>query len=272
MSVILCLPLLIRPTLGSAQNSIQIGVLSLVGVVFLLATAPDRVLASAIGVMFGVIVPLVMPAVQTLPLPVRFGTGLLIAMTFCSFVRSTHQLLRTSTELSFKNEDLVRELRRTNGALEAQLKVDPLTNVANRIGFDEAMSASGPIALLYVDVDHFKHINDSRGHGVGDELLTQIAAVLSNSVRAGDIVARLGGDEFVVLLHCADEATTRRIARRISESVGENLASYSATVSIGGAVGDAQIEGGEVLLSRADANLYAAKQNGRNCFLLDSVS
>lgn len=77
MSVILCLPLLIRPTLGSAQNSIQIGVLSLVGVVFLLATAPDRVLASAIGVMFGVIVPLVMPAVQTLPLPVRFGTGLL---------------------------------------------------------------------------------------------------------------------------------------------------------------------------------------------------
>ena len=193
-------------------------------------------------------------------------------MTFCSFVRSTHQLLRTSTELSFKNEDLVRELRRTNGALEAQLKVDPLTNVANRIGFDEAMSASGPIALLYVDVDHFKHINDSRGHGVGDELLTQIAAVLSNSVRAGDIVARLGGDEFVVLLHCADEATTRRIARRISESVGENLASYSATVSIGGAVGDAQIEGGEVLLSRADANLYAAKQNGRNCFLLDSVS
>jgi diguanylate cyclase (GGDEF)-like protein len=95
--------------------------------------------------------------------------------------------------------------------LEALARVDSLTGLPNRRQFDERLSLAVarsrrpglPIALLYLDIDHFKQINDTHGHGVGDQVLRVFAARLARCVRAGDLVARLGGDEFVVLVEDA---------------------------------------------------------------------
>ena len=160
---------------------------------------------------------------------------------------------------------------------------DPLTGLLNRRAFDEELrwiwnqgkEKPFPIGLLVVDIDHFKAVNDSYGHVVGDRVLKECAALAKASVRDSDIVCRYyGGDELVVILPWADEAETRRIAERMLEMFrGAVLCADTyelrATISIGAntlVVGPGH--SAETFLIQADRALYRAKQTGRNklCF------
>lgn len=158
---------------------------------------------------------------------------------------------------------------------------DPLTGLLNRRGFAEraellmaqAQRLGAPVAVLMLDIDHFKEVNDRVGHEAGDRLLCAFAQMLQQRLRASDLVARLGGDEFVVLLTlggCADsdiEKDAECLAEALREGAKAAFAAQGApdcaALSIGLApVGDdAPLA---VLLSRADQALYAAKQGGRN--------
>jgi len=160
---------------------------------------------------------------------------------------------------------------------------DPLTGLLNRRAFDEELrwiwklGQGKPfhVGLLIVDIDHFKSVNDSYGHVVGDQVLKECAALVKASVRDSDIVCRYyGGDELVVILPWADEAETRRIAERMLEMfrnavLCKDTYELRATISIGAcAMMTGPGRSAERFLVQADRALYRAKQTGRNkvCF------
>lgn len=160
-----------------------------------------------------------------------------------------------------------------------QAHFDPLTALPNRLLFRERLSEAlarvstggGRGALLYIDLDHFKRVNDGYGHGVGDKVLKIIAQRLCACVEEGDLVARLGGDEFAIVLpQVADPADACAIAGRIAESLGapvalgacEHLLSASIGVTLFPADGTALDE----LVRNADAAMYRAKELGRGRF------
>jgi diguanylate cyclase (GGDEF)-like protein len=160
---------------------------------------------------------------------------------------------------------------------------DPLTGLPNRTLFADRLthalrssSRGGTVAVLFLDLDHFKLINDVRGHRVGDELLRTVAARLSTIVRPGDTVARFGGDEFCIVCTVGDEFEAVKIAERV---IGGLSAPFSLTsgehfvaASIGIAMGDGLTRPAEELISEADAAMYRAKGNGRGRFeLFDEV-
>jgi diguanylate cyclase (GGDEF)-like protein/PAS domain S-box-containing protein len=159
--------------------------------------------------------------------------------------------------------------------LTHQAHHDALTGLANRVLFreraEQALSASrhggNPVALMLLDVDNFKTINDSFGHEAGDSVLTTIADRCRTCVRSGDTVARLGGDEFAILLDDADSDTAREIAQRLCELMERphrtQGSEVRATVSIGVAVGGPTASNVDELLRFADAAMYAAKSAGR---------
>jgi diguanylate cyclase (GGDEF)-like protein len=149
------------------------------------------------------------------------------------------------------------------------IRRDPLTGLVNRRGFDEAMhqawlrSAEGEAcALLMIDIDHFKQVNDSIGHRQADEALCQVAAVLRENVRPSDTVARWGGEEFAILL----PGTTQPLAATIAERLRQQISRLPAglTVSIGIAAYPDHAASPEALLDAADAALYRAKHRGRD--------
>jgi len=147
---------------------------------------------------------------------------------------------------------------------------DPLTGLANRALFNERLGSSPvPLALLALDLDRFKHVNDTMGHEAGDDLLRQVAGRLATVVGDMGLVARLGGDEFMVLVpHAADTTTLGKLADRIVTTIAEPFTLDSGTASIGVSVGIATALSDERddLVSRADFALYDAKESGRNTY------
>jgi diguanylate cyclase (GGDEF)-like protein len=171
-------------------------------------------------------------------------------------------------------------LRRQRDEMRALAQSDPLTGLGNRRTalarlqdeVDRRRALGTEFGLVYVDIDHFKQINDGFGHASGDRVLGGVAQLLRQLVRASDVVARFGGDEFVLILVGADEATSLRLAERVRERiellplVGSGPeAPLSCTASIG-VVSSARYPeaGAEELLRRADEAMYAAKTGGRN--------
>jgi diguanylate cyclase (GGDEF)-like protein len=164
-----------------------------------------------------------------------------------------------------------------NGQVHAQLtvlaEVDGLTGLANRATFHAALSAAlddkslENTAVLFVDLDDFKDVNDVFGHGSGDDLLREVAARLGRATRPGDLCARLGGDEFAVLLHGTDEVAAAEVAQRIvsvvgaAAHVGGGIARVGASVGVATATSETDIE---QLLYRADVAMYAAKAKGKD--------
>ncbi|HXC24567.1 MAG TPA: sensor domain-containing diguanylate cyclase [Gemmatimonadaceae bacterium] len=174
---------------------------------------------------------------------------------------------------------VIEQAKADNARLEALAHTDPLTHLLNRRALTIRLVAelervrryNSPLTILMIDIDHFKQVNDTYGHLVGDDVLRGISAILQRSVRTVDMVARYGGEEFVVVLPETGEQGAVVFAERIRERVEEH--SFEAersraarvTVSIGVSSFPAlHVDTAEHLLSRADAALYRAKECGRN--------
>jgi diguanylate cyclase (GGDEF)-like protein/PAS domain S-box-containing protein len=167
--------------------------------------------------------------------------------------------------------------RSAEAAAQHQALHDSLTTLPNRALFVDRLThalalmerAEHSVAVLFLDLDHFKVINDSLGHSAGDRILTEVAHRLLDLLRPGDTVARFGGDEFTVLLDGLDHPDdARRIAERIRLEVGRAIhfggAQLQPSVSIGIAVATAFTSNAETLLRDADAAMYRAKERGRD--------
>ena len=155
--------------------------------------------------------------------------------------------------------------------LTAQANTDALTGLANRAAFTRALDAAlaepdPRLALMFVDLDDFKIVNDGLGHAAGDELLRYVASRLRSAVRSGDLCARLGGDEFAVLMQRADDgadATGQRLVELVSTPVSlrGRLAQVGASVGLAFATAESSAE---LLMQQADIAMYAAKARGKN--------
>jgi diguanylate cyclase (GGDEF)-like protein len=157
--------------------------------------------------------------------------------------------------------ETVEQLRVAKEGLEKLSLADPLTGVANRRYFDRAIaesSSSARLSLILMDLDHFKDLNDARGHLAGDECLRRVAEFLESVIRDGD-VCRWGGEEFAILLRNADEAT----ALAVAECIRIGVASLGVTASLGVAARTDDSDP-RLLVEAADRALYSAKRAGRN--------
>jgi len=167
----------------------------------------------------------------------------------------------------------VTELRRAERELEFRATHDPLTGLANRdylerelsIAVEHAQQTGGRLALLYLDLDGFKDVNDQRGHHVGDLILRLVAERLQDGLRQGDLVARVGGDEFVVLLPaCRDAENAANIAAnlraRLCEPYDMPGGQERLDASFGIACYPADATDPQALLAYADRGMYAAKR------------
>jgi diguanylate cyclase (GGDEF)-like protein len=149
--------------------------------------------------------------------------------------------------------------------IQVLANTDALTGVGNRRAFDVRMAELGAaddpadVALIVVDVDRLKAVNDAGGHEAGDRALKAVAGALTSQIRSGDLVARVGGDEFVAVLNGMDRAAAGEVAQGMADAVSAALGS-TVTVSVGVATGPAP-EAGSSLLRAADRAMYAAKRN-----------
>ncbi|MEP9366227.1 GGDEF domain-containing protein [Xanthobacter sp. VNH20] len=164
------------------------------------------------------------------------------------------------------------------GDMERDRDTDLLTRLLNRRGFERIagshMTRAGgrPISLISCDIDHFKTLNDTYGHGAGDAVLKEFGALLLNTMRGEDVIGRIGGEEFAILLSGADVEGARQFAERVRALLeGTRFESVPDTRVVTASFGVAQYRQPEPLrklLARADVALYAAKKAGRNrCFV-----
>ncbi|NYE60154.1 diguanylate cyclase (GGDEF)-like protein/PAS domain S-box-containing protein [Duganella sp. 1224] len=165
--------------------------------------------------------------------------------------------------------------------LKQLARIDTLTGIANRLMFEEVLHGAilrvrrhrQPLALAYLDIDYFKEINDTLGHGAGDQVLKEFAARLVASVRASDTVARLAGDEFVIVFEqVANAGEAARLAGKIVDAMHAPFtldgAPRHVSTSIGLALHDGDDETPAALVARADSALYTAKRNGRDGYAI----
>lgn len=185
------------------------------------------------------------------------------------------RLAETTRLLELKTRALEEANEHLAGAIETLHRIstqDGLTGVSNRRHFDETLAIewrraarrASPVALLLLDIDHFKAFNDVSGHQAGDDALRRVAHTLRDSVhRAADLVARYGGEEFAVLLPDTDLESARTIAESLRQHI-ENLGDVTVSIGITSTIPPRDGAGIEALIGRADAALYEAKRAGRN--------
>lgn len=188
--------------------------------------------------------------------------------------QASEDLLKLNAELETRVRERTTELEQLAREMEAQSLTDQLTGLPNRRALDHKLAVEVrlslrhkvPLALLMIDVDHFKQYNDSFGHPAGDEVLRAVARALETSTRTTDFVARWGGEEFAVLLRHTDEEGARVVAERIRETVATGPWTHRAvTVSIGAARVGGYMTDVAGVLREADRALYEAKRRGRDC-------
>jgi diguanylate cyclase (GGDEF)-like protein len=180
------------------------------------------------------------------------------------------EMMRLAAEVERLERELVAARARMI-ELETRADIDPLTDVLNRRGFERELTRSlahakrygASAALVYIDLDGFKAVNDRHGHAAGDAVLKAVAAVLARHVRASDIVARLGGDEFAVLLWHLTEADAQAKAAVLEAAVARTTATHGgALLSVGAsarAVPLLPLDQASDVLERADRAMYARK-------------
>jgi diguanylate cyclase (GGDEF)-like protein len=191
--------------------------------------------------------------------------------------QEVHTVVLSELRLRERNSEATRELRALNAELGAIALRDDLTGVANRVAFVDALGRATAdarrdgdlLAVVFLDLDRFKVVNDSLGHQAGDDLLVQVAGRIRAVLRDGDVLARLGGDEFTVLLRgLRSEGEAVEAAGRIHGAfetpfvvAGRRVV---VTASVGVTVGSSAAGGPQDVLAQADMAQYAAKENGRN--------
>lgn len=160
---------------------------------------------------------------------------------------------------------------------------DALTGLYNRRYFEvhlqkllqSAALSRKAVGVLYMDIDHFKAVNDTHGHGVGDRVLQIFAQRIRDNLRSFDLVARLGGEEFVAVLPDTTEDMAHFIAERLRRSIANEAFAVGPTLNVTTSIGGVLIAPGEnsldSVLKRADTQLYKAKSDGRNCIYFESV-
>jgi diguanylate cyclase (GGDEF)-like protein len=165
--------------------------------------------------------------------------------------------------------------RNRMAVLETRAEIDPLTDLVNRRGFERELKRALAYvkrygigaALIYLDLDGFKPVNDRHGHAAGDAVLKAVAMVLTRHVRASDLVARLGGDEFVVLLWNLDEPGALLKARALEAAVARTTATHNGvSLTVGASAGAAMLlplDTPAKALERADRAMYARKSGRR---------
>jgi diguanylate cyclase len=198
-----------------------------------------------------------------------------------SLIGDTENVQVLTAELIDRMERSAREVQTLRARLkqaETDALLDPLTGLANRRGFErnveslqQTRGSLASCAMLFIDIDHFKSINDLHGHALGDRVLREVGALIRESIKGRDIAARLGGEEFGVLL----TDTTIAGAWVVGEQLRDAMARCSlprqdgspverVTMSIGVAMASVD-EAVTALVERADAAMYRAKRNGRDC-------
>lgn len=198
-------------------------------------------------------------------------------VVMASLHHEVHTLVVNELELRERNDETNTRLVEANTRLTDMALRDPLTGLANRTAFIEHLERAvasarrqhATIGVLYFDIDRFKVVNDSLGHGAGDELLIQVSQRVGELLRVSDVLARLGGDEFTICLDgVQDSAHAVLVARRVAESFIAPFRlcgrSINVSASIGVATNYHADDGAEALLSHADVAQYRAKENGRN--------
>ena len=160
------------------------------------------------------------------------------------------------------------------GRLKSEVQTDPMTGLLNRRGLSAVLdyfaTMQQPFAVLALDIDHFKRVNDNFGHDVGDAVIKHVANTLRTSARQTDVVCRNGGEEFLMLLPATSTEEARVIAERVRTSIAENWVDHVGhiTLSVGVALWDTEHNTQEQSLKQADAALYQAKNAGRNCVMI----
>ncbi|MDB6163189.1 MAG: hypothetical protein JWL98_621, partial [Xanthomonadaceae bacterium] len=192
-------------------------------------------------------------------------------------------LAYTAVVLMLGMADRMRAFRRERDRAQMEAERDPLTGVLNRSGIERRLewalvAGRGTyqlLAVLFLDIDHFKRINDSHGHAIGDACLGALVRVMAAELQYGDQVGRLGGEEFLLMLPGADRRRARDIAERIRRNVETRChqiagVALDMTVSIG--IADSRpTDAVADLVARADAAMYAAKRAGRNRVVAESA-
>ena len=202
------------------------------------------------------------------------GSLLFVATAFGLFF--IYPLIRQTVQEGGKLREMTQTLSARSETLEQAALTDGLTGMQNRRYFDDALKEylgefkriGKPIGLLVLDLDHFKMVNDTHGHDVGDEVLREVAGCLKNFTRYHDIAARLGGEEFAVVAPNMDMEGLSKFAERIRRAVSDLVIQsgnvrLKVTTSIGVAVWDGKEEA-DGFYRRADRMLYQAKRLGRN--------
>jgi diguanylate cyclase (GGDEF)-like protein len=232
-------------------------------------------------------------SLRGMAVPLSGGDGLLLNLSFgIGVIKAVRNFGLTNTDfaptdhaiellyLVEANAAVMGELARLNlglkgakSAAEARALTDTLTGLGNRRALDEAIDRiqelGRPFALLHLDLDFFKAVNDTHGHAAGDQVLVAVADVLRHAVRDGDVITRVGGDEFVLVLpNPPDDTTLLRIADRIITGLQVPIPFEGKQCLISGSIGIALSKGfksGDLaqMQAAADAALYASKHAGR---------
>lgn len=180
-----------------------------------------------------------------------------------------------------KREKLLAQLYNSTSALSEIANNDALTGLPNRRLLEDRMMqavkaakrSDNIVATLFLDLDHFKEVNDTHGHATGDDLLKMVAKRLTDLLRTEDTVARIGGDEFVVLLSTLGEeqqaiTMAEKIVNALSQPFVLSQQTLQLTVSVGIALYPQHADEPSDLISHADIAMYAAKRKGRNCYAM----
>lgn len=183
-------------------------------------------------------------------------------------IRQHLLLLASSAMLAWFISSHIRQTTQLAAQTALHATVDALTGVYNRSHLRQRLAllcqAGQPFHLLMTDVDHFKKINDTHGHLVGDKVLVEVARRFQNALRPGDLLARYGGEEFCVVLARLDDQAATTVAERLRQRIAaEKIEGLEVTTSVGLSRWDGNEQLSE-LFARADQALYEAKANGRN--------
>lgn len=204
-----------------------------------------------------------------------FILGALVVLVF--FVAGVTYLARRNSRLRGLNQTLEKtraQLDQTNKTLSRLAMYDPLTEVYNRRAtlpliieaMKQAQRGEAGAAIILLDIDHFKVVNDTHGHVVGDEILKELVSVIRKSLRTNDVLARWGGEEFLVLLRVSDYGDAGVVAEKIRRSVEEAaFTALSITITVSAGVAPLSLATGfDEAFKLADKSLYASKDGGRN--------